>query len=175
MDCKIPKIRFTAKVMERRFQIWLNCCILALSKCSKQDMSLDYIKGRDFTNEFKFNTSRSSGPGGQNVNKVNSKVELRFHITDSVLLNEFEMKLLFEKYATKITEDGELLIVSQKERSQLMNKEIVIEKFYDMLNKAFTPRKPRKATKPSRASKEKRLEKKRITSLKKESRKTFGI
>ena len=138
-------------------------------------MQLDFLLGRDFSGEFTFNTSRSSGPGGQNVNKVNSKVELRFNIVESILLSEEEKKLLFEKFATKITGEGLLLIVSQKERSQLMNKELVIEKFYLMLNKAFTPKKARKPSKPSRASKEKRLEKKRIISLKKVSRKNLEL
>jgi ribosome-associated protein len=135
------------------------------------EMLLDSILTRDFSKEFVFNASRSSGPGGQNVNKVNSKIELRFNISESSMLSEEEKALIFEKLATKITDSGEIVVVSQSERSQMRNKELAIEKFTNLLVKAFTIKKVRKPTKTSRAAKEKRLEKKRITSLKKESRK----
>ena len=126
---------------------------------------------RDFAAELHFSASRSSGPGGQNVNKVSSKVELRFHVASSELLTEAEKELLAEKLASRISAAGDLILVSQSERSQLKNRERVTEKFYALVTKALTPRKKRKATKPSKASKEERLEAKRRQSEKKELRK----
>lgn len=124
----------------------------------------------DFTAEFEFATSRSSGPGGQNVNKVNSKVELRFDIPKSELLTAEQKEILQQKLASKITADGVLCITSQRDRSQLANKEDVVSKFYELLRKALKPVKPRKKTKPSKSSVEKRLSSKRIKSEIKQSR-----
>jgi ribosome-associated protein len=129
------------------------------------------LKDRDFSAEFTFTASRSSGPGGQNVNKVSSKIELRFNVPESNLLTEEEKEIIQTKLAAKINSEGELILVAQSERSQLMNKEKVTEKFYLLLTKALTPVKKRKPTKPSRAAREKRLEEKRILSEKKERRK----
>jgi ribosome-associated protein len=129
------------------------------------------LNDRDFSNEFHFSASRSSGPGGQNVNKVNTKVELRFSIPGSILLSDEEKELILEKLKKKINSEGELILVSQTERSQLKNKEKVIDKFYSLLTHALTPRKKRKPTKPSQASKEERLETKRKQAEKKERRK----
>ena len=133
------------------------------------------IKGRDFSPEFIFSASCSSGAGGQNVNKVNTKVELRFSITNSQLFTLEEKETLLLKLVNKINNDGELIIVSQTERSQFKNKEKTIEKFYALIEKALTPRKKRKPTKPSAAAKAKRLEAKRIKSEKKVSRKKQKI
>ena len=129
------------------------------------------IDDRDFSGELYFSASRSSGPGGQHVNKVSTKMELRFHVVSSALLSEEEKALIAEKLANRINVAGELVLVSQSERSQLQNKEKVTEKFYVLLSRALTPRKQRKRTKPSRASKEERLEIKRQLSEKKERRK----
>jgi ribosome-associated protein len=128
------------------------------------------LNDRDFINELHFIASRSSGPGGQNVNKVNTKVELRFHVASSAILSEEEKSLIMAKLAKKINSEGELILVSQSERSQLKNKEKAIEKFYSLLTRALTPRKKRKPTKPSQASKEERLEEKRKLAEKKERR-----
>jgi ribosome-associated protein len=130
----------------------------------------DTIQYRDFSSEFIFNASRSSGPGGQNVNKVNSRVELRFSITKSELLTEDEKDILLNKLKNKINSEGELLIVAQTDRSQLKNKEESIEKFYALLTKALTPIKRRRATRPTKASVERRLEGKKLNSEKKEYR-----
>ena len=105
------------------------------------------------------------------MNKVNTKVELRFHVLDSMLLSSEEKELIVEKLAKRINQDGELVLVSQSERTQLKNKEKVIEKFYQLLVRALTPQKKRKPTKPSLESIEKRLEEKRLQSEKKERRK----
>ncbi len=130
---------------------------------------------RDFSSEFVFQTSRSSGPGGQNVNKVSSKVELRFNLLRSTLLDEHEKTVIAEKLVNKINNEGELVLVAQTDRSQLKNKEKVIKKFYHLLEKALTPPKKRYKTKPTKASVEKRLESKRIKSTIKVSRKGFEL
>jgi ribosome-associated protein len=133
------------------------------------------IRDRNFQDEFVFQASRSGGPGGQNVNKVSSKVELRFHIANSVLLNEEEKTIIAEKLINKINNLGELILVSQTERSQLQNKEKVIEKFYFLIKKALTPRKKRLNTKPTKASVEKRLESKRVQAKIKANRKDVDL
>ncbi|MFH1295705.1 MAG: alternative ribosome rescue aminoacyl-tRNA hydrolase ArfB [Bacteroidota bacterium] len=135
-------------------------------------MPKDTLNDRDFLQELTFSASRSSGPGGQHVNKVSTKVELRFHVEGSRLFAPEEKELILEKLAKRINLDGELVLVSQSERTQLKNKERVIEKFYELLKKALTPRRKRKPTKPSPEAKEKRLEEKRLQAEKKERRKT---
>ncbi|MCX6241703.1 MAG: alternative ribosome rescue aminoacyl-tRNA hydrolase ArfB [Bacteroidetes bacterium] len=127
-------------------------------------------EGRDFSSELIFSFSRSSGPGGQNVNKVSTKAELRFHILNSALLSQDEKTLVLNKLAKRINRAGELVLVSQSERTQLKNKEVVIEKFYSLLRRALAPRKKRKPTRPSEATREKRLEDKRIKAQQKEQR-----
>jgi ribosome-associated protein len=124
----------------------------------------------DLSAEFQFLTSRSSGPGGQNVNKVNSKVELRFDIQNSELLSTDQKEILLTKLASRITSEGILIIVSQRHRSQLANKEDSEKKLYTIVQKALTPAKPRKVTKPTRSSVEKRLTSKRIKSVIKQTR-----
>ncbi len=126
---------------------------------------------RDFTGELMFQATRSSGPGGQNVNKVSSKVELRFNIKNSVLLSEDEKMILAEKLGNKINKADELVLVAQIDRSQLKNKEIVIDKFYTLLWKALAPLKKRYKTRPTRSSVEKRLDSKRVQSSIKSFRK----
>jgi ribosome-associated protein len=126
---------------------------------------------RDFSPEFIFTASRSSGPGGQNVNKVSSRVELRFDVKGSALLTPDEKEIILLRLAKKINSEGELILVAQTDRSQLKNKEKAIEKFYAILDKALTPVKERNPTRPSQAAKEKRLEEKQIQSEKKERRK----
>lgn len=124
----------------------------------------------DLSSEFQFITSRSSGPGGQNINKVNSKVELRFDIQNSLLLSEEQKILLQEKLTTKISTEGILSVVSQVDRSQLANKEDAIRKFYIFISKALKPVKRRKSTRPTKGSIERRLTGKRIKSDIKQNR-----
>jgi ribosome-associated protein len=126
---------------------------------------------QDFSSEFEFSASRSSGPGGQNVNKVSTKVELRFNIKNSVLLSDEEKELLMLKLSNKINNNSELIIVSQSERSQLKNKEKVIARFYKIIELALTPPKKRKKSIPTKSSIEKRLKEKLITAQKKAERK----
>ena len=127
----------------------------------------------DLSSEFQFLTSRSSGPGGQNVNKVNSKVELRFDIRNSSLLSDDQKEILLIKLATKITSEGILSVVSQRDRSQLSNKEDAIAKLYLLFEKALKPVKPRKNTRPTKGSVERRLTTKRIKAEIKQNRQKF--
>jgi ribosome-associated protein len=100
----------------------------------------------DFLPELQFQASRSSGAGGQNVNKVSSKVELRFNVVNSQLLDESQKALILQKLKNQINSEGELIVVSQEDRSQLKNKTLVIKKFKALLVKALTVAPKRKPT-----------------------------
>ncbi len=122
------------------------------------------------TSELEFATARSSGPGGQNVNKVNSKVTLRWNIRDSKLITSEEKELLLHKLSTRVTVEGILLITAQDQRSQLQNKEETLLKLALLLQQAFVKKKKRKATRPSKGAVQKRLDKKKKHSDKKKGR-----
>jgi len=126
---------------------------------------------KDFSKEIKITASRSSGPGGQNVNKVNTKVEIRLNIAGSLLLSDEEKLILLTKLANKINSNGEIIITSQSERTQLANKEAAIHKLNRMISNALKVKKKRRPTKVPKAAKEKRLQTKHINSEKKENRK----
>jgi len=121
-------------------------------------------------NELVFTTSRSSGPGGQNVNKVNSKVTLHLDVAKSAILTQEEKDILSRKLSSWITGAGSLIVSAQESRSQLQNKEAVIKKFEKLVAKAFVKKKARKATKPSKSAVQKRIKKKRVLSEKKKWR-----
>jgi ribosome-associated protein len=129
---------------------------------------------RDFEREISYQTSRSGGAGGQNINKVSSKVELRFHVESSQLLTEEEKSLLQQKLASRINAEGVLQLVCQESRSQLTNKALCLERFYELLSKAFTRQKKRKPTRPTKASVKRRLESKQKHAQKKAGRSRGG-
>lgn len=121
--------------------------------------------------EIKFRTSRSGGAGGQNVNKVSTKVEILFDVNNSNVLTDREKAIITEKLSNRISSEGILSLKCDETRSQLTNKEIVFERFINLIKTAMTPVKKRKPTKPSKASIRKRLQRKKIQSDKKDSRK----
>ena len=124
----------------------------------------------DFLPELQFQTSRSSGPGGQNVNKVESRVELRFRIADSQLLSDEQKQTLLEKLASRLTQEGELLVTAQEDRSQLRNRETALLKFHQLLTKTLHRPKTRRPTKPGKGAVRKRLESKKKHGDKKTNR-----
>ena len=125
----------------------------------------------DFLKEVNFKTSRSGGKGGQNVNKVSTKVELIFNVGNSLLFSDEEKAILAEKLEGKLDSQGNLHVVSQKDRSQLANKEDAIDKALLLLDKALRVQKKRKPTKVPKSVIEKRLVGKSVVSTKKQNRK----
>lgn len=120
--------------------------------------------------ELEFSTARSGGPGGQNVNKVETKVEVRFHPASSVILDQEQKDRIQKNLGSKLTTDGWLIVTAQEERSQSRNKELAVKKLSDLLEKGLRKPKVRKATKPSAAAKQKRLQTKKRNAEKKANR-----
>lgn len=129
---------------------------------------------QDIISELVFTSSRSSGAGGQNVNKVNSKVTMRWNVKVSPSLSSEQKEWILQKLANQLTNSDELIISSQEHRSQIKNKEEVIHKLKATLALVFKRRKTRKASKPSKAALARRLENKRKHSDKKQLRKRIG-
>lgn len=107
--------------------------------------------------EFVIKASRSGGKGGQNVNKVSTRIQLQFDVLHSLLLSDDEKTRILQKLVDKLIDESMLQVSAQAGRSQLENKETAIKKIYALLNKCFVEQKKRKATKPTKASNEKRL------------------
>jgi ribosome-associated protein len=134
-------------------------------------MKLTEALKKQLETEIVLSAIRSSGPGGQNVNKVNTQVELRFSVKNTDLFREEEKNLIFLKLKNRINLEGELIFTSQTARTQLDNKENVVEKFYDSIEKALTVQKKRLKSTPTAASRKKRLEIKKNIAQKKQLRK----
>jgi len=118
--------------------------------------------------ELAVSASRSGGPGGQNVNKVNTRIMLRFDVANSPSLSEPQRRLILSRLATRITKDGVLVVGSQRHRTQSANRAAAVARFAELLRDAVRRRRVRKRTKPSHSSKVRRLQaKKRRGQLKK--------
>ena len=126
---------------------------------------------KNFQHELSYKTSRSSGSGGQNVNKVETSVTVIWKVEDSTVFTESEKERILLKLKNKINAEGILQTTVSESRTQLHNKKIATEKIQELVNKSLIVPKKRIATKPSRAKVEKRLESKKKISEKKENRK----
>jgi ribosome-associated protein len=120
--------------------------------------------------EVTFTASRSGGPGGQNVNKVSSKVILAFNVVESPTLSEEQKRTILGKLATRISKEGILQIASQRTRSQELNRADVLDRFSRLLRQALTPRRARIKTRVPSGAKQQRLEEKKKRSFTKQTR-----
>ncbi len=129
------------------------------------------ISLKDIRSELKIKAIRSSGSGGQHVNKVSSKVELTFNLIETKLFDDEEKQRISSKLKNRISLEGNIIVTCDEERSQHLNKEIAIAKLIHLLDEALFVPKIRKASKPSKKSIENRLQKKKLIAEKKANRK----
>lgn len=124
----------------------------------------------DVLRETRFSASRGSGPGGQHVNKVSTKITLTWNIPGSAVLSEEQKQNVLQRQAGRVTKEGDLIISCQESRSQLANKELAMARFEELLLETFRRRKARKRTRPTKTSVKRRLESKKKHSEKKRER-----
>jgi ribosome-associated protein len=120
--------------------------------------------------ELVIKASRSSGPGGQNVNKLNTKVAIALDIPNCSFLSEEQKRIILRKLAGRITKDKRLIVESQKFRTQKANRDFAIEKLESLIENALKKPKKRKPTRPTASSVEKRLKRKKLKSIVKQQR-----
>ena len=128
------------------------------------------LQPKDFSSEFTFKTSRSSGKGGQHVNKVESRVSLFFNVMTSSILSDEQKELIINSKIVTLNKEHTLQIDAEESRSQRKNKLACVAKFHELISKALQKPKTRKATRPSKAAIKKRLKDKKNLSEKKKNR-----
>ncbi len=129
------------------------------------------IPASEYTLEF----ARSGGPGGQNVNKVSSKAQLRWNVGTSLVLSEDQKNRVREVLKNRLTNEDEILVVAEDERSQIQNRELVVARFQELIAQALHVPKKRRPTRPTYGSREKRLQTKKIISERKQSRQRTSL
>lgn len=124
--------------------------------------------------ELEFSFARSGGPGGQNVNKVNSKVHLSWNLRTSPSLTDEQRALLLDRLAGKLTDDGRIVITSAEDRSQLRNRETAVLRLINILKTAMAPIRVRRPTAPTKGSERRRINDKKMNSVRKKDRRSTG-
>jgi ribosome-associated protein len=126
------------------------------------------------SSELQYTASRSSGPGGQHVNKTDSRIQVRWNVPSTSALSDFLKQRVMKALATRLTDDGDLLLASDSNRSQRRNRDDVTQRLAALVREALVPPKPRRKTKPTRASRQKRLdEKKKRSDVKRQRGKKY--